>query len=182
MPLLLLLVPLALLALVALWVVLLPFGLWQRYRLGKARRRALRWAVHVNAWALAVSIVLFLAGAWLGGHWIAGALPHAALGLASGTALGIVGVWLSRFEHTERGLYYTPNRWLALGLTLLVAGRIALGLWQAWHHLRGGGAAQSLPDDQASLLAIGGLLLGYYAAYAFGVRRRLAPHPDRRVR
>ena len=35
-----LIVPLVILLLLALWVLLLPVALWQRYRLGKARRRA----------------------------------------------------------------------------------------------------------------------------------------------
>ncbi|MFT3897773.1 MAG: hypothetical protein QM719_08765 [Thermomonas sp.] len=83
------LVLLLLLALVALWALLLPFSLWMRYRNGKARRRAIGWIVGANAWAFAVSAGAFLLGAWIGGHWIADALRDACLGLLAGTAFGL---------------------------------------------------------------------------------------------
>lgn len=176
---LLLLIPLLFVGVVALWALLLPFALLQRYRHGKARRLAQPWVVRANAWLLAVSASLFLAGAWIGARWIDAALPHAAIGLAAGLGLAMLAIRISRFEDTPRGLYHTPPRWLVLGLTALVAVRIALGLWQAWRHwgpvppyLSPGPG--SLLADQATLFAVAGLLLGYYLGYTLGLRRRLA--------
>ena len=60
-----------------------------------------------------------------------------------------------------------------LGLTLLVALRIGLGLWQAWWHWRHGLQPGAGIDSPASLLGVGGLLLGYYLAMTWGVRARL---------
>ena len=57
MPLLLLL-PLLILAIMALWAVLLPISLIQRYRLGRKRRRVIAWANSLNAWLLLVSLAL----------------------------------------------------------------------------------------------------------------------------
>jgi hypothetical protein len=94
----LLLIPLALLAIVLAWLLLTPLALWQRYRRGHARRRAVPWAIAVNAWLLLASVLLFVLTAWLSGFWIVGAVRHAGLGLAAGIALGIVGLWLTRFE------------------------------------------------------------------------------------
>ena len=124
----LLLIPLLPLVLLAAWALLLPLSLWLRYRVGKSRQRAVGWIVAANAWALAVSAILFLLGAWIGGHWVADALRDACLGLLAGIALGIAGLWSSRFESHPDGLYYTPNHGLALLLTALVAGRM-FGDW-----------------------------------------------------
>lgn len=178
MPLLLLL-PVVLLALLALALLLWPLALWQRYRVGKSRRRALPWLVAVNAAGGAISLPLFVLGAWIGSHWIDGALANALAGLLAGVALGALGLWLTRFEAGESQLHYTPNPWIVLALTLLVAVRVLLGAWQAWHRAwHGGPAPVPWPwlAGHASVLAIAGLLLGYYATYAWGLHRRTRRH------
>jgi hypothetical protein len=71
----LLIVPLVVLVLLALWLLLLPVSLWQRYRMGKARRRARPWLVRFNAWALLVSLLLFVAGMALTNVWWPGRWP-----------------------------------------------------------------------------------------------------------
>lgn len=171
----LLLIPLAALAFVLLWLLLMPLALWQRYRRGHARRRAVAWAVRVNAWLLTGSAALFVLSAWLLGFWIDGALLHALAGLGGGVVLGIVGLWLTRFEHGPRGMFYEPNRWLVFLLTLIVAARIGFGLWRT-AQLSGAGADHvAWLAQQGGLLAVGGLLLGHYLAYTWGVLRRLPP-------
>lgn len=171
MPLLMLL-PLLVACLVLLWLLLMPLALWQRYRAGHSRRRAVRWVATLNAWSLLVSALLFLAGAFLAGYWVDGALAYAACGLLAGMVVGAVGLGLTRFERTAQGLFYTPNRWLVLALTLVVAARIAYGLYrmeQAWADEAG----VTWLAQQGSVLAVGGLLLGHYLAYAWGLRWRL---------
>ncbi len=170
---LLLLIPLLLAGVAALWALLLPIALIQRYRRGRARRRAIGWAVTVNAWLLTASALLLIATAWGLGHWIDGALRHALIGLLAGVVVGIAGVWLTRFEPGAAGLYYTPNRWLVLAVTVLVAARIAFGLLRGWQLWQADAASTVWLDQQAGLLAVGGLLLGYYLAYTWGLRRRV---------
>jgi len=169
----LLLVPLGLVALLALWLLLMPLALWQRYRRGHARRRALPWAVRFNAWSLLVSALMLLASAAVIGAWIDAALRHTALGLLAGIATGIVGLWATRFERGPAGLFYTPNRGLALALTLVVAARVAFGLVHLLSSWRGGATTDWIAR-QGGLLAVGGLLLGYHLGYAWMLRRRLA--------
>jgi hypothetical protein len=168
----LLLLPLLVVALVLLWLLLMPFALWQRYRSGRSRRRAVRWVATLNAWSLLVSVVLFLFGAWVAGYWVDAALAHGGAGLLAGMLLGVMGLALTRFETTAQGVFYTPNRWLVLALTLVVAARIGYGLYrmeQAWvSDIHAAWLAQ-----QGSVLAVGGLLLGHYLAYAWGLRWRL---------
>ena len=175
MPLLLLL-PLLVAAIFVLWVVLLPIALVQRYRHGRARRRAQTWAVRANAWLLAASALLLLLGAWIGSHWIEHAARDAMLGMLAGIALGVAGLWSSRFEATPRGFYYTPNRWLVLAMTSLLAMRIVLGLWLGWSSMRNASAAAEWNAwfGHGGLVAVAAVLLGYYLAYTWGLRRRLS--------
>lgn len=171
MPLLLLL-PLLFVALLALWALLLPLALWQRYRLGKARNRAVPWVVGLNAWLLLLSAGVFFATAAISAWWVQAALPYAAAGFALGLAIGVGGLAATRFERGPRGLYYTPNRWIVLGLTLVVALRIgwsAVRAWQAWQD----DADPAWLAQQGSLLAVGGLVLGYYLTYWWGLRHRV---------
>lgn len=165
----LLLLPLVVVGIVALWFVLLPVSLRARYRAGRTRRPARAWLVGANAWLAAVGTAVFLASSWIAGHWIAPALPDACIGLLAGAALGIVGLWLTRFDEDAAGLHYTPSRWMSLLLTLVVAARIAAGLWWTWPGTHGVGALRG-----GSLFGIGGLLLGYAFAYTWTLRARLA--------
>ena len=166
---LLVLVPLLVIGLLALWAVLLPFLLWARYRNGKARRRAQGWVIRINAWLLAASVPLLLLSAWISAHWFEAALLETTVGLLLGLLLGVASLWLTRFELDAAGFHYTPNRWLVLLLTALVAARIVAGLVLAWN-----GDASSLSLlDAGGLLAIGGVFLGYALAYTWGLRARL---------
>lgn len=173
----LLLIPLAVLAIVLLWLLLMPLALWQRYRRGHGRRRAVPWAARVNAWLLTASAALLVLSAWLLAFWVDGALLQAMAGLGGGVVLGIVGLWLTPFEHGPQGMFYAPNRWLVLALTLLVAARIAFGLWHAAQWWRGDAGHVAWLAQQGSLLAVGGLLLGYYLATSWGIWRRWRRRP-----
>ncbi len=174
----LLLIPLVLVVLVALWLVLLPLSLWQRYRFGRARRMARGWVLSLNAWGLSVSVVLFLAMSAFGMLWWPASLAGAGLGLAAGLLLGIAGVWLTRWEVAPQGVFYQPNAWLALLLVAVVAARIVLGLVQMARYWQQDETVQALPlammGGHAGLVAVAGLLLGYYLAYAWGVKWRVA--------
>lgn len=169
---LLLLIPLLVIGLVALWALLLPFSIFQRYRFGKARRRVQPWFVRANAWLLAASAAVFVGCSWIAGNWIEGALPDALVGLVLGGLAGALGLALDRFEWTSQGMFRTPNRWLVLGLSLLVAGRIVAGLWLAWSDGPATGMAAWV--TRGGLIGVGGILLGYAAATAWGLRFRIA--------
>lgn len=173
MPLMLLL-PLGLMALLALWVILFPWSLWQRYRRGRATRRVWPWQVRLNLGLLCLALGVFLLVSVIFQIWWPHQLMQAALGLAVGIGLGALGVATSRFEWREEGLFHTPNPWLVSLLTLLVAGRILLGLFQiiqqgvAW-------SRDQVPsgDLHAGLTGLAGLLLGYALAGSWGLYRRL---------
>ena len=174
MPLLLLL-PIVVLGLIALWLVLLPISLWARYASGRARRRAQGWVIRGNAWILAILLPIFLLSAWAATHWMDDALRDGCLGLIIGLLVGIVGLWLTRFERDAKGWIYTPNRWVVLVLTTVVALRVLAGLWMAWEHASGG-VTGTVGEwlDAGAWTGIAGLFLGYGLAYTWGLRTRLS--------
>ncbi|XQA77729.1 DUF1453 domain-containing protein [Xanthomonas sacchari] len=171
---LLLAIPLAIVIALAVTAVLLPLSLLQRFRVGTARRQARGWLVAVQLWSALLSSVVVLVFALIAAHWWPGAATSALAGWGIGALLGALGIVATRFEPLPHGLHYTPNLWLVLGLTALVAVRIGAGLWQGWRSLVDGAA---WPTEgwmsHASLLAAAALLLGYACAYAWLLRRRL---------
>ena len=170
----LLIVPVILLAAVAL----IPVALVQRYRMGTSRQRARGWLAAVNVVGIALSAALFLASAWLTSVRVPGAFRYTAAGLAAGGVLGIEGLWLTRWEPAPGSLHYTPNRWLVLGITLVVVGRMLFGFLRAWHTWRTGmeGATWFAAAGVADSMAAGAVVLGYYLAFWIGVRGRLKRH------
>jgi hypothetical protein len=175
MPLLILALPFVL---VLALLVLMPLSLLQRYRMGTARRSARGWVATANVIAMSFSVAFFMTMAALTSVFVVNAFTYALLGLLVGCALGVLGLWLSRWEPVHGSLHYTPNRWLVLAITLVVTARVAYGLWRAWH-------AWGVTGDEASWLAsagldgslaAGALVLGYYLMYWTGLRRRVHRH------
>ena len=163
---------------VILAVLMMPLTLVQRYRVGTARRPARGWVAAINLVGIAISIVLFLIGAAVTNVWVAGAFVYSMMGLALGVVLGLLGLALTRWERSPHVLHYTPNRWLVLAITLVVTGRLIYGFWRSWHAWQSGltGKTWVVATGVDGSLAAGGLVLGYYFAYWFGIRRRLRQH------
>jgi len=176
-------VPLIFLAIALLLapILLMPLSLVIRYRAGTARRQARGWVATLNSVGLVISTSLFLMGAALTSIWVPHALGYSLLGLLGGIALGIVGLWISRWEHRPDSLHYTPNRWLVLAVTLLVTARVLYGFWRGWHTVQdaAGGPSWVTTFGVAQSMAAGALVLGYYLSYWMGVRRRLKRHSAR---
>ena len=162
-------------------VILLSLAL--RYRAGTARRRARRWSASLNVWMTAFSAVFFLCFIFLLSFWVGSTLRFALMGMACGAILGLLGLTLTGWDSQPEGLFYTPNRWLALLVTLAIAARFIYGWWRAAH------PGISAPGDQHWLItasatqlsvAVGAGLIGYYLVYSIGVRLRLTRHEQRR--
>jgi hypothetical protein len=174
--------PLVVLALVLILpfalLAFLPVSIVLRYRAGTSRRMARGWVTAINLVAITLSVALFLAVAAMTNLWVPRALTYTLIGFAAGGVLGVAGLLLSRWEATPRGLHYTPSRWLVLAVTLIVAARIAYGLWRAWHawHSAAGETSWLVASGAAGSLAAGAVVLGYYLAYNAGVWQRLRRH------
>ena len=165
----------AVLILPLLVLVLMPVALVQRVRRGAMRRQARPWVTTINAVAVMLSTAMFLAGALITGRWIPAVVPYSLAGLGIGALLGVVGLALTRWDGARRSIYYTPNRWLVLAITTIVAARILYGLWRtgaAWRSGVSELAAVAAADVPLSMAA-GAIVLGYYLIYWLGVRRRV---------
>ncbi len=154
----------------------LPFSLLQRYRSGTARRRAKGWVAFINLGLLVISGAIFLWVAALTNFWVPHAFSYSLLGLAGGGALGVLGLFITRWEASPGTLHYTPNRALILLLTFAVALRLVYGLWRAWHAWGTHAPETSwlAAAGVANSMAVGAVVLGYYFVYTVGVIRRLA--------
>ena len=148
-------------------LVLMPLSLVLRYRAGTARRPARRWVAAINVVAVSVSAMLLLMVAAVTSYWV-----------PVGGFLGLLGLWLSRWEETPRSLHYTPSRALVLAIMLVVAARLAYGLWRSWHawHAAAGDTSWLVASGAAGSLAAGALVLGYYLTYWAGVWARISRH------
>ena len=165
-------------------IALMPLILIQRYRMGTARRLARLWVTTLNLALMAFSVLLFLTGAAVTAMWVPNAFSGAIAGLVVGTALGVVGLVLTRWEPTAATLYYTPNRWLVLVVTFIVSARVLYGFWRSWKAVEAGvyGTQMVLAFGIPQSLAVGGAVIGYYVAYGWGVRRRVLQWQRRPVR
>ena len=177
-----LLVPLLLLLLPAVVVVLWPLSLWWRHRSGRVRRPVRDWQLALNAWSLLPALPMFLLGAWLAQRWAPQADGWAAGGLLAGALLGALRVAATRIEYAGGLRWYTPERWIVLGLSLLVTARLLWTLWQGWQAWQGALPMEAWRAARASLFGVGGLVLGQALAYAWGLRWRLRAGLRRPVR
>jgi hypothetical protein len=175
-PLVILLIPLAVLAL----VLLVPVSLVQRFRVGTRRRQARGWLAAVNAAGFGLSLAFALVFAALAVRWLPDALEYALAGTAAGCVLGLGGLLATRWERDTGALHYTPSRTLVAAVTILVAARLLYGwvrMYHAWS-TRAGDAWLAEAGAEGSIAA-GALVLAYYFTYWAGVRRRIAAHLSR---
>jgi hypothetical protein len=154
----------------------MPLLLFLRFRAGTARRAGRRWIATANLISMVISAALFLWVAGITTLWIPKALSYSLVGLAIGSLLGLLGLTLTRWERTPQTLYYTPNRWLVLVITLAVTTRLLYGLWRIWHAWRAAGPETSwiASAGVAGSMAMGAVVLGYYLTYWAGMRWRLS--------
>ena len=163
---------------IVLVIVLIPFSIVQRFRMGTARRQARQWVATVNLVGVTASVMMVVIAAMITNRWVPQALTYTVSGLAVGCALGAVGVALTRWEGGPRAVHYTPNRWLVLIVTAMVAARLFYGFyrtWDAWRTSMDDGAWVAASGAAGSMSA-GAVVLGYYLVFWFGIRARIRRH------
>ena len=171
-----------------LFFVLLSFGsvvllsLALRYRAGTARRQGRRWVASLNVWFTSFSALFFLCFTLAISFWVGSAFRFALIGMSCGGILGLLGLALTRWEKRSEGLFYTPSRWLALVVILVIAARVAYGWWRATHSGNAPSGDQhwlvTASGTQLSLAVAAGLI-GYYLVYSIGVRIHITRHGQR---
>jgi hypothetical protein len=151
-------------------IPLIGWRLYKRFRRMVGRQPSVVWRHWISAMVFPLLAVLLGIAAY--GSPLS--LEALFAGLCGGLVLAIIGLRLTRFEHSETGFYYTPNAHIGIALTLLFAGRIAYRYVNAG--FAGGtaiAASQGLPDFHKSpwTLLIFGMLAAYYSTYAIGLLR-----------
>jgi len=152
-----------------------PLLLVVRYRAGVMRRRARVGTAIVNLVSLLISAALFIWIAALTNFWVKNAFIFSLLGFLAGFLLALAGLFVTRWERIPPHLYYTPNRWLVLLLSVAVGARLVYGLWRVWHawHLAGPDSSWLASAGVPGSMAVGAIVLGYYVTYSAGVCWRL---------
>ncbi|HEX4269123.1 MAG TPA: hypothetical protein VHY36_14640 [Steroidobacteraceae bacterium] len=102
-----------------------------------------------------------------------------AAGIACGAALGFAGLKYTKFEITPEGRFYTPHAYIGLVVTALFLGRLLYRFLEVYNGVTPAAAAgQSLAatyQHSPFLLAVFGVLVGYYVLYYLGVLQRTKP-------
>ncbi len=159
---------LVLLLIIPVMILIVPWTVARRYRAGTAQRHARGWAALSNLFGFGISAAIILTVAAIGSIWVPSTFAYSAAGLAGGGALGGVGLWLTRWERTESGLLYTPNRWLVLIILVAVVLRLLYGLWRI-SHVGDRDGTWLAASGLAGSLAAGAVVLGYYLAFWTGI-------------
>jgi hypothetical protein len=155
---------------------LVGWRLYSRFKrmIGRQRLSKVRPWVTLCVFPLLV-LLLLLASAF---HPLA-ALALVA-GVLGGAALGRYGLYLTKFEQTPLGLFYTPNAHLGIALSLLLIARIGYRAAYLYFMPEAILESSSVFVRSPLTLLIFGTLAGYYIAYAIGLirwRRRVLASP-----
>jgi hypothetical protein len=153
-----------------LWWLIVPLFAWRivvrLYRLLARQRYSpfVVWARVGTLGLLTAAIAVLAAGQGI-------SIILLSCGLAAGSALGVWGVSMTQFEACEDGLYYQPNRYLGLGLSVLLLARVVWRLVAGPEHDSTGWTPTEFARNPSTLLLYG-LFSGHYLAYALGLRYR----------
>jgi hypothetical protein len=102
-----------------------------------------------------------------------------AAGIVCGAALAYVGLKYTKFEITPQGRFYTPHAYIGLVVTALFLGRLLYRFLGVYNGATPPAAAQqslaATYQHSPFLLAVFGVLVGYYVLYYLGVLQRTKP-------
>lgn len=154
---------LALVAVLALFLALLPVALALRIRGAfNTRRQAWLLPLRLAWWSSLLSAALFALAALLAGLFWRNVWTYVPLAALAGIVLGLLATTRVRFVETTAGLFYRTSPVVSVGLLALVLVRLVAGLVQG---LRVAFGDATWPESgwlsHAGMMAVGGLLLGY---------------------
>ena len=159
------------LAALALFIV---WRLYRRYRshIGPQKVRPLRMSLRVGLFS-AFAVLILISPIGLLGREISG------LAIAFGAMLGWLSLSQTHFETRDGRRWYTPNIYIGMAVTALLAARVVYRLATVYPQIAagtlkpGGGPFGSLGGQQSlPTLAVFGVVIGYYAVYYGGVLLR----------
>jgi hypothetical protein len=156
--------------------LVLPYLAWRVYR--RFHRNVGRQLVHPQR--LVTGIVIF---GLLAAILLFFSLPMPLMlagsgaGIVCGGLLAVIGLRLTKFEvSADPPHYYTPNTYIGVALTLLLAGRVLYRIGVIYFSGAAAGSSPSVMQSPLTLLILG-LTAGYYIAYNSGVLIRSSRKP-----
>ena len=97
-------------------------------------------------------------------------------GGALGAALAWFGIRLTRFEVTEKGIFYTPSGYIGIVLSALLLSRLAYRFVVLYPTFQASKAETGDPfamyQSSPLTVALLGIVIGYYMAYCIGLLMR----------
>jgi Protein of unknown function (DUF1453) len=157
-------------------LVVMAFVMYRRARshIGRQPLRPTRLKVRMGILSVIAIAILTLAHAPL--------LPALA-GVVVGAAIAVLSLKHTHFERTPERVYYTPNIYIGIALTLLLIGRVATRMVGQMDAISAAQAGQTARPNFASAMGnpvttgIFLLLVGYYLVYYTGILRTAAKLP-----
>jgi hypothetical protein len=163
----------------ALFVPLILFGLYRRFRRTFGRQPIQRKRMMLRIGLMAVALFFLVAPALHSMNLALSALG----GAIAGGALGVFGLRLTRFEITPDGQeFYTPNVYIGAALSALVLGRLIYRFTTMGPALMPSADAAPPMDPFSAVhsspltLGIITVLIGYYLIYFIGILREGRKH------
>lgn len=146
---------------------LVGWRLYARFRrnFGRQRLKPTRLMIRICIYCL-ITLLLAYVSITVASHL--NVLLGLVAGLVPGAILGLVGLRLTRFESTPQGRFYTPNAYMGVGLTILLAARIGYR-YIMLSNVQGHSSTQPMRFQSPLTYFIFALLMGYYIAYYTGI-------------
>jgi cytochrome b561 len=162
----------------AVLVPLIAWRLYSRYRKMVSRQKSRTWR-HWTAVIFFTAILVLIALTSLVHPLAEAAL---AAGIVTGAVLSHFGLRSTRFESTPEGVYFTPNARIGIALMVLLVARLAYRFYEMSTIQAGMRPSQMQDFGRSPLtLALIGMLLAYYVAYAIGILRWRHAHANEPV-
>jgi hypothetical protein len=151
----------------ALLVPLIGYRLYRRLRTSFGRQpvQTKRMIVRIVILSAVVTALLLLSLSQ------SMSLGSAALGLALGAIVGVIGLRLTRFEHTPDGDYYTANPYMGAAVSAILVARLVYRFVVVMPTVQTAAAGNPYAGIQQSPLTLAILMvtLGYYVTYFAGI-------------
>jgi hypothetical protein len=148
-----------------LMLPLLAWRVYMRFRRMVGRQRL----SPVRPWITLAIFSIFLVVLTWGAFASVDRLEWLGAGLTGGTLLALFGLYQTRFEPTAEGLFYTPNAYLGIAMSLLFLGRIAYRIFEVYNIQPGSFHGPSSFTRSPLTLGIFGIIAGYYMSYSIGL-------------
>lgn len=148
------------------------FLIYRRVRrnIGRQKVRPSRMIWRAGIFAI-IGVLVFISSVYRAD--LAGAM---ALGLGAGVALAWFGLRHTKFEVTDKGVFYTPHTYIGLFVSVLFLARIAYRFIVVYPLMQAASQANANPlaayQKSPLTMIMFGLLIGYYIAYYAGVLMR----------